>query len=688
MAPKITVITPVYNPGRFIERCINSLLAQTMPAGDFEVLFVDDGSTDATPARLDALAREHKHVRVIHQENSGWPGKPRNVGMDEALGDYVQFLDQDDELGPEALERMYAIAARNDADIVLGKVTSDFRGVPHFVFRRTVERCTAQDAPLMESVTPHKMFRRAFLDEHRFRYPEGKRRLEDQLFMAQTYLAAKSVSIVGDYPCYFYKKRADGKNAGSVRIDPPGYYGNLREVVDAVVSATEPGEFRNQQLRRFYRVEMLGRISEPSMPTYADDYRRSLYAEVRKIALECFPDEVPDGLPSVPRVRSVLLREDRMDDLVEMAKRCKSIGARTTLESLEWRAGRLMATLSAELIHGDGDPVVVVERAGRYFLDPRIVGGAVGDEWTDATDDLADAQVEAFVRERESAIEWFLPGDLPLTLERSGAGGGDRRRLLFRGSVEIDPMTLHGGRPLPKGAWDVTLRVKALGLGKRVRVGAERAPTADRGALPALLGDPARLVLPYWTDEFGNLTVDLDERNKSWAKAVASRGVGKARVQDGRLSATLPVVTHGTPASASVQIVLDQEGPGSACWLPGRVEAQGDQVQLVSDITSDVPGPVGLLRSGEYRLSMKTADPRRAAEVVGTVEVVEGRAADAVAHRPPRRQPGEVMRDAVGTGVRHPTVMRLARRTLAALPPDKAQRMRATAERMLRTKKP
>src|SRR5436190_2753893 len=386
MAPKVTVITPVYNPGRFIERCINSLLAQTMPPGDFEVLFVDDGSTDATPARLDALAREHKHIRVIHQENSGWPGKPRNVGMDEAFGEYVQFLDQDDELGPEALERMYAIGARNDADIVLGKVTSDFRGVPHYVFRRTIERCTAQDAPLIESVTPHKMFRREFLNEHNFRYPEGKRRLEDQLFMAETYLAAKSVSIVGDYPCYFYKKRSDGKNAGSTRIEPPGYYANLREVINAVINATEPGEFRNRHLRRFYRVEMLGRLSEPSMPTYADDYRKSLFTGVRKLALDCFPDEVPDGLLSIPRVRSVLLREDRMNDMVEMAKRCKTVGARCTLDSLQWKSGRLLAEFSTELIHDNGDPVVVVEREGRYWLDPRLVAGAVPEKWTDATE--------------------------------------------------------------------------------------------------------------------------------------------------------------------------------------------------------------------------------------------------------------------------------------------------------------
>jgi hypothetical protein len=347
----------------------------------------------------------------------------------------------------------------------------------------------------------------------------------------------------------------------------------------------------------------------------------------------------------------------------------------------------LVATISAELIHDDGDPLVVVERDGRYWLDPRIVAGAVDDKWTDATDDLENAEVEAFVRERDSAIEWFVPGDIRLTLERSGAGGGDRHRLLFRGVVELDPMTLHGGRPLPKGAWDLTLRVKALGIGRRTRVGAERAPSADRGALPAVLGSPAHLVLPYWTDTYGNLTIDIDERAKSWAKAVAERGVAKAQVHDGRLAAKLPVVTSDDTSPAPVRIVLDQTSGGSACWLPARLEPRDGEVHLASDITSDVPGPVGLLRSGEYRLFVKTPDTKRAAEIVGTVSVVEGRAAHAIGHRPPRRPPGLAVREALGTGVRHPRVLRMARRTLAALPPDTAKKVRSTAERMLWHKK-
>ena len=60
------------------------------------MIFVDDGSTDGTRRRLDALAAEHDHVRVEHIPNSGWPGRPRNVGLDLARGEFVYFVDNDD----------------------------------------------------------------------------------------------------------------------------------------------------------------------------------------------------------------------------------------------------------------------------------------------------------------------------------------------------------------------------------------------------------------------------------------------------------------------------------------------------------------------------------------------------------------------------------------------------------------
>ena len=94
-----------------------------MPAWDFEVIFVDDGSADDTWQRLQDIRDTHMNVRIERIEHSGWPSKPRNVGLDLARGEYVLFMDHDDELYPQALEAGYALAARNHADVLNGKET-------------------------------------------------------------------------------------------------------------------------------------------------------------------------------------------------------------------------------------------------------------------------------------------------------------------------------------------------------------------------------------------------------------------------------------------------------------------------------------------------------------------------------------------------------------------------------------
>src|SRR3712207_4869816 len=212
---KVSVVVPVYNPGRNIDDCIRSLVHdQTLPHDEYEAIFVDDGSTDETPARLDELAAEHPHVRVEHIPNSGWPGRPRNVGMDMARGEFVYFVDNDDWIGPEALARVHAAAVRDDADIVIGKVVGDGKYVPRNLFRQSRSGVSVYETNLLLGLlTPHKLFRKALLEEHGIRFPEGRRRLEDHIFTMHAYFHARGVTILADYPCYHWVLRAGDDNA-------------------------------------------------------------------------------------------------------------------------------------------------------------------------------------------------------------------------------------------------------------------------------------------------------------------------------------------------------------------------------------------------------------------------------------------------------------------------------------------
>lgn len=98
-APRLSVVVPVYNAAATLDRCVESILQQTVPGG-LELILVDDGSKDDSPALCDAWAERDARVRVIHQPNSG-PSAARNAGLDAARGAYISFVDSDDRLLPD-----------------------------------------------------------------------------------------------------------------------------------------------------------------------------------------------------------------------------------------------------------------------------------------------------------------------------------------------------------------------------------------------------------------------------------------------------------------------------------------------------------------------------------------------------------------------------------------------------------
>lgn len=583
MGTKVSVLISVFNPGEFITRCIESLLRQTMTPGDLEVIFVNDGSTDETPALLDRLADEHEHFQVVHQENSGWPGKPRNVGLDAASGDYVMFMDQDDALGVEAMQRMYDAGTRNHADIVIGKVTSNFRPVPHFVWRNNVEKCTIRDHGLIHSLTPHKMFRRDFLVDSGIRFAEGKVRMEDHLFLVRTYLAAQCVSIVADYPCYFYLKRDDGRNSAATRPDPHAYYGYLREILDVIDQTVEAGAFRDRLQRRFYRGEMLGRLHDGRLQRGSAEYRADLFAEVRRIALERFPDSVPDGLETQHRVRAALVREGRLEDLSDFARRIAQVTATATVEHVHWRDAVLHADVQAGLLMPDGSPLQLIRRNGRYVLDPRLVEGLVPDDVADA--DVAGVTAEVVVYNQESAVEWFVPAQVQ-AVEPTGADAP--ATIQVRAHLSIDPLVAAGGSALAPGVWAIVVRVRGCGLLRRSGLRPVDEDAWSRETLPALLGSPAITVAPRFSEARPYAVLDVDESRKAFGKGMNKLLRQEPTVDpDGVLTAVLPAVTW--PGTAALPIVVelraDKDSP-SVAVVNGLLQPEGTDLVLRAQLPS------------------------------------------------------------------------------------------------------
>ena len=560
MPVKVSVIVPVYNPGAYIEDCITSLLKQSLPPDQYEVIFVDDGSTDQTPALLDALAAEEPRVRVIHQENSGWSGKPRNVGIAASQGEYVMFVDNDDHLGDEALERMYGYGVANGADVVVGKMAGQGRAVPVELFRHNRPRASVEDAPLIDSLTPHKMFRRAFLDEIGLRFPEGRRRLEDHVFVTEAYLRAANVSVIGDYVCYYHVRRDDSSNAGFQRFDPVGYFKNLREALDIVEQYTEPGLVRDSLYRRWLRVEMVERLRGRRLLAKPDDYRRKQFEEIRQVVTERFGPGVAAELYASQQVVAALIAADRYDDVVALAEWEVGLTLSAAPGTVEWRDGMLRIDFAAEFTAG-GTPLTFPGGGGPTALDgpPENITEAIAWVGADTVARFGQATLDLLVRERSSAAQYFQP--VELTREIVPVEDSGRVRLVLRATADVDPAGVVDGAPLRPGLWDTYARVRLGGWSKESRIGP--GPRKARAATSAAVVG-GHVVLPYWTDQHGNLSLDVDRASKRL-------GLGRldpdsVGVSGNKLLAPLPL--H---VAADTAVLLRLTSPGRSVETPGTL---------------------------------------------------------------------------------------------------------------------
>jgi glycosyltransferase involved in cell wall biosynthesis len=505
---KVSVVVPVYNPGAYLRRCAESLVGQSMPAEEYEVIFVDDGSTDESPRYLDELAATWPQVRVIHQPNSGWPGKPRNVGIDAALGSYVFFCDHDDWLAADALAGLYEFAEANRSDVVLPKMAGLRRPVPHHVFRTTRGQVSLADAPLMDSLTPHKLFRRAFLNEHRIRFPEGARRLEDHYFVVTAYLLAQVISIYADRTCYTHIRREDSGNAGYRAIDWGGYFDNLAEAVEVVERHTPPGPLRDRIFRRWLQVEMVYRLSGEGLLKCDRAEVESLFGNAHRVAAAHFGPGVVELLQPVLRPVGQAIIDGDEAGVWRQAEAVARWRSRADVLQISWSSSTLEICGTVSQFedvtdhHGDDPPE---SRFAELFgdLDARAYVGGLG-----------RSTLTLQLTERTSGEQWPIASKL----YRAGLTAGF--------TAQVDVATAAAGQPLACGTWDLQAQFRVMGLGNRVPVSLveERVPAGFVSVSPPLPVTAVARVAKR------RLTLSLEIGNRKTETSTAARRLaGKIR---------------------------------------------------------------------------------------------------------------------------------------------------------------
>ena len=327
---KVSVVVPVYNTGQAIEGLIDSLRAQTLATDEWEAVFVDDGSTDDTADVVEGLIAGDANMRLLREAPSGWPGRPRNVGMDAAAGQYVFFSDDDDTLGPEALERLTAFAIEHGSDVVVPRTVGRNRGVP--AIAHTVVDALADPGLIMSSLAPQKLFRRAFLQEHGIRFVEGHFRLEDHLFVTTAYLRAKRVSVYADYPCYYLSFQPGRPHISQQKPDWHGYFGSIRACLDRVDEEARDPQLRRVMRSRWLRAEALSRLRGDG---YAKLGTPDLVHEVRQLLIDRYDEADLAELKPVDRMLACLLLDGRDEDVAALAAWESSVVVRSEATAAE-----------------------------------------------------------------------------------------------------------------------------------------------------------------------------------------------------------------------------------------------------------------------------------------------------------------------------------------------------------------
>ncbi len=377
--PKVSFIIPVYNTEKYLRECLDSVVNQTLR--DIEIICVDDGSSDGSPCILEEYRAKDSRVVVIKQANSGL-SSARNRGMHRAHGEYISFVDSDDYLELNALERASKIAKDRNLDIIQFDRERFFDSEKlaknsHVQLKHITESTevmsgvqylkTSKDQGTYFVTVWSALWRRAFLEEHHISFKEGIIH-EDHLFSFQAYMAADRVMRIPDK---FYHRRV---REDSIMTRPKtaqnviGYFTSAMGVLEYALNH-ESDPMEAQEIKREY-FQMIGAArniykvisnEEKEKIWFASELDNELFKQliIDRVRLEASNEQqkqrterLQEALDNKKKESDTLLRDleqqkqrvERLQEALDNKKK-ESDTLRRDLEQQKQRAERLQNAL-------------------------------------------------------------------------------------------------------------------------------------------------------------------------------------------------------------------------------------------------------------------------------------------------------------------------------------------------------
>lgn len=199
--PKVSVIVPVYNTEKYLERCIDSIISQSFK--DFELIIINDGSKDKSLSIMKEHARKDKRIRVFDQNNKG-PAITRNFGINQAKAKYVMFIDSDDYIDDNYIQDYYNVISKEDLDIVIG----GYKRVVEKKVTFTLQLKQGEFSKYIITGPVCRIIRKQFLTNNKIEFLDTNSS-EDVYFNLMIYNKTKKIKIIDNIGYnYFYNKNS------------------------------------------------------------------------------------------------------------------------------------------------------------------------------------------------------------------------------------------------------------------------------------------------------------------------------------------------------------------------------------------------------------------------------------------------------------------------------------------------
>lgn len=277
---KVSVIIPIYNVEEYLPKCLDSVVNQTYK--NLEIICVNDCSPDNCDRILQEYAAKDERIKIINREKNGGLSAARNTGMDAATGEYIYFIDSDDWIDDDYIEKMVEAATNNHAEVVVNtNILSEEEGkVPKQHLPQNTENFVQDKFLDAQSCifniiwnTWAYLWKKSFLDRINARFPEGYV-IEDMYFQATTFVYLDNVYVIRE-SAYHYIKRDDsicgklsqkqGSPLASIRV--------INKVADFYIE--------NNLLDK-----IKAKIIITPVTSMADPYRKEILDELRKLYLK------------------------------------------------------------------------------------------------------------------------------------------------------------------------------------------------------------------------------------------------------------------------------------------------------------------------------------------------------------------------------------------------------------------